>query len=348
MQSIVNPILLYLCLAAGGVGVLLALPRPRVSPQVIGALIAAAAFGGLFLALALAAGENRPSLFFYLFSLIGLGSALRVITHPKPVYAALYFITTILASSALYLIIGAEFMAFALIIIYAGAILITYLFVIMLASQAPSEDDPDGLTAYDTYSREPVVSTGVGFALLAIMTGMIAGGVGQLKPAGSPAKTAGLLEQLPRKVLSTLERRDVFKAFEKPALADVAKVLDVEKHTLRLKVTDREQLDALMMRTDVLELLPLELKAIDKSGGRDRPANPDPWMVNLHLPDTLKVDNIDGIGFALIAEHPMALELAGVILLMAMLGAVVLARKQIEQSEDEKAAAARLAAGGGA
>lgn len=342
MQSIVNPILLYLCLAAGGVGVLLALPRPRVSPQVIGALIAAAAFGGLFLALALAAGENRPSLFFYLFSLIGLGSALRVITHPKPVYAALYFITTILASSALYLIIGAEFMAFALIIIYAGAILITYLFVIMLASQAPSEDDPDGLTTYDTYSREPVVSTGVGFALLAIMTGMIAGGVGQLKPAGSPAKTAGLLEQLPRKVLSTLERRDVFKAFERPALADVAKVLDVEKHTLRLTLTDGAKLKELAGRVDVAELLPAAVLESVKAG--QVPAGP----VELRLPDSLQVDNIDGIGFALIAEHPMALELAGVILLMAMLGAVVLARKQIEQSEDAKAAAARLAAGGGA
>ena len=47
---------------------------------------------------------------------------------------------------------------------------------------------------------------------------------------------------------------------------------------------------------------------------------------------------------ALVAEHPMALELAGIILLMAMLGAVVLARKQIEIGEDEKAERARMIA----
>lgn len=337
MDSVIHPILLYTCLAVGGVGVLMALPRPRISPQVIGALVAAAAFGALVLGLAIKAGEQRPSLYFYLFSFIALGAGLRVITHPKPVYAALYFIMTILASSALYLLAGAEFMAFALIIIYAGAILITYLFVIMLASQQPSEDDPEGLTAYDSYSREPGVSTAIGFALIAVLTGMLATGAPALKPGGNPAARAELLERLPRKVLGVLDRREVFSAFEKPAVADVSKALDVESHALTLAVKDGARLKELIeARKDVAELLPPEVADAVRSGAAP------PGAVTLRLPASLAVDNIDGIGFALIAEHPMALELAGVILLMAMLGAVVLARKQIEHGEEEKAAAARM------
>lgn len=342
MPSIIHPILLYLGLAVGGVGVLMALPRPRVSPQVVGALVAAAGFGAIFLGLALSAGESRPNVFFYLFSLIALGSGLRVITHPRPVYAALYFIMTILASSALYLLLGAEFMAFALIIIYAGAILITYLFVIMLASQAPSEDDPEGLAAYDTYSREPGISTAIGFVLLALLTGMMAGGVGELRPpASAQPASAALLSQMPKKVLAELDRRGAFPAFEKPAIKDVANVLDVPGRTITLKVADAERLKREIERGELAGML----REPDLASARVGTLSAGP--VTLLLPDRLRVDNIEGVGFALISEHPMALELAGVILLMAMLGAVVLARRQIEAGEEAKARAA-MGAGGGA
>jgi len=48
------------------------------------------------------------------------------------------------------------------------------------------------------------------------------------------------------------------------------------------------------------------------------------------------------VGMRLVASFPISLELAGVILLMAMFGAVVLARRQIELGEDERRAAAGL------
>jgi hypothetical protein len=52
-------------------------------------------------------------------------------------------------------------MAFALIIIYAGAILITYLFVIMLATQAADEERvEDRLSGYDAVAREPIAACG--------------------------------------------------------------------------------------------------------------------------------------------------------------------------------------------
>ncbi|MFU8829762.1 MAG: NADH-quinone oxidoreductase subunit J [Phycisphaerales bacterium] len=156
-----NPVILYVGLAIGAVGVLLALPRERVNPQIIGMVLAAAGFGAVIVALALRGldAAGLPNLHYYIFAPIAILSALRVITHQQPVYSALYFILTILASSALYLLMGAEFMALALVIIYAGAILITYLFVIMLATQAPSEQEVGALSPYDAYAREPLWAT---------------------------------------------------------------------------------------------------------------------------------------------------------------------------------------------
>ena len=73
-------------------------------------------------------------------------------------------------------------MAFALIIIYAGAILITYLFVIMLATQAPSEEALERLSDYDAASREPMFATIAGFVMLALLTGIMARGLPDADP----------------------------------------------------------------------------------------------------------------------------------------------------------------------
>jgi hypothetical protein len=63
---------------------------------------------------------------------------------------------------------------------------------------------------------------------------------------------------------------------------------------------------------------------------------------DIELPDTLLPDNTARVGYALVAEFPVSLELAGVILTLAMFGAVVLARRQIELGEDEVREAAGL------
>ncbi len=58
------------------------------------------------------------------------------------------------------------------------------------------------------------------------------------------------------------------------------------------------------------------------------------------LPADLDVYNVEGVAFTLLNDHPGSIEIAGVILLMAMLGAVVLARKKVEMDERALAAAA--------
>ncbi len=344
MESVVSPVWFYLCLAAGGLGVLLSLPRPKVSPQVLGGLMAAVAFGLIFLLLGLRANQSgqAPTLYFYLFSFIGLGSALRVISHPRPVYAALYFILTILSSSALYLLAGAEFLAFALIIIYAGAILITYLFVIMLATQAPTEDQLEALSSYDAYSREPVVATALGFALLAVLSGMLARGINEVQPANAGRNPDALLVEMPKKIIRGLDRRGAFPSLQAPARDDelaFVEAIDIANRSVTMTIANADAFRASLDRREFRELvLPRELDPERSEEAVEilRSRATDNAQINIFLPADIAITNIDRIGWALIAGHPMALELAGVILLMAMLGAVVLARKQIEIGESEK------------
>ncbi len=111
-------------------------------------------------------------IYFWVFAAIAIASAIRVVTHPRPVYSALYFVLAVFASAGLFVLLEAEFMAAALVLIYAGAILITYVFVIMLASQASTETVSTPATQmaeYDNSSREPVIAAAVGFALMGVL-----------------------------------------------------------------------------------------------------------------------------------------------------------------------------------
>ena len=153
-----------------------------------------------------------------------------------------------------------------------------------------------------------------------------------------------MLAQMPKKVLESLGRQGLFPpsgGLVKPALGDVSGRLDPVARTIELTVGDAERFKQSLEHRRIAELFG------DESGAERLRATAAPGQkVTASLPGELREENIDGVGFALIAEHPMALELAGIVLTMAMLGAVVLARKQVEIGEAEKAAAA-MGAGGG-
>lgn len=166
-------LLLYLVFAVGGVGLYLLLPKAGVSKTRAGMVIGLIAVTGFFTVLATQIiSPDATTGYFYLFSIIAVLAAARVVTHPKPVYCAVYFVLVVIAVASLLVLLHAEFLAIALLIIYAGAILVTYLFVIMLAQQA-------GSPVYDLRSREPFWSVFAGFLLMAA----IAGQAGQMLDA---------------------------------------------------------------------------------------------------------------------------------------------------------------------
>ena len=70
--------------------------------------------------------------FFILFGLVMLISSVLVITRRNVVHAALYLLLTLFCAAALYVMLEAEFLAAIQVLIYAGAIMMLYVFVIML------------------------------------------------------------------------------------------------------------------------------------------------------------------------------------------------------------------------
>jgi NADH-quinone oxidoreductase subunit J len=70
--------------------------------------------------------------FFYLFALVLLFSAFRVITARNPVHAALYLVLAFFQASAIWLLLRAEFLAISLVLVYVGAVMVLFLFVVMM------------------------------------------------------------------------------------------------------------------------------------------------------------------------------------------------------------------------
>ncbi len=332
LDSVISPFILYAMVALGGIGVLLALPRDRVSLALPGYVLATIAGVVVLLVLFLTAQDPdagafagpataeaplgaAPNPYFYAFALLGLAAAMRVITHPKPVYSALYFILTILATSGLFLLLSAEFMAFALIIIYAGAILITYLFVIMLATQSQSEELVEQQPEYDRTAREPLFATAAGFALLAALSTMLGRGVPVLTVDPSAHQSDALLAQLPKRIENALR--------EEHRLDEGVGIRPNEVLAREITATGP---DGPFLIDDVARTVIVEVSTDAGDGARRSVA----W------PADLAISNPEGVGWELIKAHPGAIEIAGVILLMAMLGATVLARKQIQIDEDAK------------
>jgi len=70
--------------------------------------------------------------FFWIFGVIAMGSALLCITRKNPVASALWLVVTLFSIAALFVLLDAQFLAALQILVYAGAIMVLFLFVIML------------------------------------------------------------------------------------------------------------------------------------------------------------------------------------------------------------------------
>jgi len=70
--------------------------------------------------------------FFYLFAAVLLFSAFRVVTARNPVHAVLYLMLTFSQASGLWFLLNAEFLAITLVLVYLGAVMVLFLFVVMM------------------------------------------------------------------------------------------------------------------------------------------------------------------------------------------------------------------------
>ena len=77
-------------------------------------------------------GLPFQNIVFYALAIILLFAALRVITTRNPVYAALYLVLAFFTAAGIWLLLEAEFLAIALVLVYVGAVMVLFLFVVMM------------------------------------------------------------------------------------------------------------------------------------------------------------------------------------------------------------------------
>jgi NADH-quinone oxidoreductase subunit J len=147
----------------GATGIWLLLPHRhgqmrREWSSLLGALFTAIAIVSLIVLCRPPAGFIT-AVSFYGFALTALIAAVCTITSRDPIYSALWFAAVVLATSGLFLLCGAQFLAAGTIIVYAGAIIVTFLFVIMLAQR-------EGRATYDRMARSPGRASLTGFLVL--------------------------------------------------------------------------------------------------------------------------------------------------------------------------------------
>ena len=241
----------FLILGLGGVGLYLMLPRGQFASdlrleklmRLIGGVLATAAL----VMLATAPGTWKtgvPGTFFWglgnwtssatfsILAAVSLASAAMTISSRNPVYSALWFAMVLLGNSGLYLLQQAEFLAGATIIVYAGAIIVTFLFVIMLAQ-------PKGTAPYDRVSREPFLSCVAGVLVAGALIGAIhASTTTEVPVAAKPGTPAQRFfrpdEALIQKSLITANQAPEGTAAQSAALRETWKIDPQQQHVASL------------------------------------------------------------------------------------------------------------------
>ena len=143
---------------------------------------------------------------FYLFGLIAVASALLFVTRRSPVAAALWLVNVMISLAALYVMMGAHFVGAVQVIIYAGAIMVVFLFVVMLLNLGHAD------AVADIRSRGWQLGAGaLGLAVLAMLLSALRAPLPQTTledPASGNAVTP-LAEALFREYLLAFEAASI-------------------------------------------------------------------------------------------------------------------------------------------
>ena len=350
---------------AGGLAVWYLLPAAKQRPLTYALLLGLAALAGLAGFFLRGFGDRIPETveagLFFGFSGVAIVFAVLMITSRNPARSALAFAVVVLSTCGLFLLLAAPFLAAATIVIYAGAIIVTFLFVIMLSQQ-------EGPSSADLRTREPAFATAAGFVLLATLL------VGlqrvydwrSVDAAIAHASTLARAEKIDPDYLSTRAKADVehMNADSPPLTPKAAEFIAEMKSALdRVRVAAPRAADdprltehkTVQEVENAIEFLGTAFKDPDGDHVRTTCQTISDGLVRLkHLRDgTVNFDdiprseygvvkpvghpgdsrqlpaaNVAAVGRTLFTDHLLAVELAGTLLLVATVGAIVIARRR--------------------
>ncbi len=331
------PLLVPVLLAFAGVYFML--PRARRSKPVLGAVLAGLGLivGG---ATMIRIETVLPERFlFYAFAGSAITGGVLLITQRNPVHAALSFALVVLSTCGLFLLLGAPFLMAATAIVYAGAIVVTFLFVIMLAQQAGTSDA-------DRRSREPFLSTLAGFVLIGATVCVLDRDYLSFDRA---------LDQVSR-VASAQSVDEVIAVLGDPALRgpenpthplvdtlaeflpDEAALTNLEvawqgirqpNNLANIQVNSQRILELAKKPRATLGMVvpPATLPLSELSG---TPSTRTPRGDAGTFANRLPARNVAALGTSLFTDYLVAVELAGVLLLVATIGAIAIANRRAE------------------
>jgi NADH:ubiquinone oxidoreductase subunit 6 (subunit J) len=324
------PLLATAGLGMGAVCFLLPRPRPWPFARLAGAAAAGLAFAGAAIVAARAARVTGETILFYAFAGLAIVSGGMMITRANPARAALSFALVVLSTTGLFLLQAAPFLMAGTVIVYAGAIVVTFLFVIMLAQ-------PTGASDADLRSREPLLATVAGFFLLATLLLTL-----------RQTYTTGEIDALLAKVDAA--RRQESMAEIRTTLGDRNEFVDrLEIQTERVP-SGTPAAEALRAETDAagaawsapsadlarkrLDGLSIALKDARAQIGRLQPAgtlklSPFAGAPANQRPRGLPAENVAGLGRTLFSDYLIAVEIAGTLLLVATVGAIAIAHRPV-------------------
>jgi NADH-quinone oxidoreductase subunit J len=104
------------------------------------------------------------SVFFWIFSIAAILAGLLTVMARNAVHSALFLISSLVSIAALFILLGAEFIAGVQILVYVGGVMVLFLFVIMLVNVAAEERGADAI-----FNRPPQVAAALIFCLLLVL-----------------------------------------------------------------------------------------------------------------------------------------------------------------------------------
>jgi NADH:ubiquinone oxidoreductase subunit 6 (subunit J) len=291
------------------------LPRVRQSKQAWAAAAGGLALVGGGILLLHGTGIWPETLLFLSFATIAVVGGVMLVTQHNPVYAALSFALVVLSTCGLFLLNGAPFLTAATIVVYAGAIVVTFLFVIMLAQQS-------GAGNADVRSREPFFASVAGFVLLASLLGVLHRTFDQHELNELTADLERLSKVQDAKdidaVLGPMEPRQMTPRLAEKLKKYLPDTDDAEKNYAGHIVTLRIEGNTNGLRDEAKRAL-AALDVIKAGYGTVASGS-----ANGKLPR----ENVAGLGYALFTDYLVPVELAAVLLLVATIGAIAIATRR--------------------
>jgi len=176
------------------------------------------------------------TIMFYLFAVVAVASGVMVVSAKNPVHSVLFLILAFFNSAGLFVLLGAEFLAMILVIVYVGAVAVLFLFVVMML-------DIDFAELRSGFMRYLPIGALIGFILLAELmlvfgSWAIAPGVAGLEAAPLPANAPALTNT--RALGDLLYTRYIF-AFQAAGLILLVAMIGAIVLTLRQRVGVRRQ-----------------------------------------------------------------------------------------------------------